>query len=158
MPYIGMTPQPPTPSALPDRAAIQALVPHAGAMCLWDAVAHWDASGIRLRAEGHRDPAHPLRSGGRLRALHLCEYGAQAMAVHGGLRAQSSGGAARPGVLVALRAVVLYVDRIDDLPGALECEARMLADGADSQQYAFRIEHAGKLLAEGRAAVMLQPR
>lgn len=151
-----MTLQPPPPPALPDRVAIQALVPHAGAMCLWDAVAHWDGSGIRLRADGHRDPAHPLRSGGRLRAVHLCEYGAQAMAVHGGLRAQSSGGPARPGVLVALRAVVLHVDRIDDLPGALECEARMLADGADSQQYSFRIEHAGKLLAEGRAAVMLQ--
>lgn len=151
-----MTAQPHAPPVLPDRAAIRALVPHAGAMCLWDAVAHWDGSGIRLRAEGHRDPAHPLRSGGRLRAVHLCEYGAQAMAVHGGLRAQSSGGAARPGVLVALRAVALHVERIDDLPGALECEARMLAEGADSQQYSFRIEHAGELLAEGRAAVMLQ--
>jgi predicted hotdog family 3-hydroxylacyl-ACP dehydratase len=146
----------PRPPPLADRAAILALVPHAGAMCLWDQVARWDAESIRLRSGGHRDPAHPLRSGGRLRAVHLCEYGAQAMAVHGGLRAQASGGAARPGVLVALRAVVLHVARIDDLPGALECEARMLADGADSQQYAFRIEHAGTLLAEGRAAVMLQ--
>lgn len=151
-----MSPQAPPPPAMADRAAIQALVPHAGTMCLWDAVLQWDATDIRLRAQGHRDPAHPLRSGGRLRAVHLCEYGAQAMAVHGGLRAQASGGAARPGLLVALRAVVLHVDRIDDLPGPLECEARMLADGADSQQYAFRIEHAGRLLAEGRAAVMLQ--
>jgi predicted hotdog family 3-hydroxylacyl-ACP dehydratase len=153
-----MTSQSPDPPVLPDRAGIQALVPHAGAMCLWEAVAHWNGSGIRMRTDGHRDPAHPLRSGGRLRALHLCEYGAQAMAVHGGLRAQSSGGAARPGMLVALRAVTLFVDRIDDLPGTLECEARMLAEGEDSQQYSFRIEHAGKLLAEGRAAVMLQPR
>jgi predicted hotdog family 3-hydroxylacyl-ACP dehydratase len=147
-----------TAAAILDRAAIAALVPHAGAMCLWDAVVRWDAAGIVLRGDGHRDPAHPLRSGGRLRAVHLCEYGAQAMAVHGGLRARASGGAARPGLLVALRAVALHVDRIDDLPGALECEARMLADGVDSQQYAFRIEHAGTLLAEGRAAVMLQAR
>jgi predicted hotdog family 3-hydroxylacyl-ACP dehydratase len=153
-----MTPQSPDPTVLHDRAAIRALVPHAGAMCLWDAVVRWDASSIRLRAHGHRDPAHPLRSGGRLRAVHLCEYGAQAMAVHGGLRAQASGGAARPGLLVALRAVALHVARVDDLPDALECEARMLAEGADSQQYAFRIEHAGALLAEGRAAVMLQAR
>jgi predicted hotdog family 3-hydroxylacyl-ACP dehydratase len=154
-----MTPQSPNPIVLHDRTAIRALVPHAGTMCLWDAVVRWDAAGIVLRGDGHRDPAHPLRSGGRLRAVHLCEYGAQAMAVHGGLRARASGaGAARPGVLVALRAVTLHLDRIDDLPGALECEARMLADGADSQQYAFRIEHAGTLLAEGRAAVMLQVR
>lgn len=151
-----MTAPPPPTTVLCDRAAILALVPHAGAMCLWDAVVQWDAAGISLRADGHRDPAHPLRSGGRLRAVHLCEYGAQAMAVHGGLRAQASGGAARPGVLVALRSVALHVDRIDDLPGALECAAQLLADGADSQQYSFRIEHAGKLLAEGRAAVVLQ--
>ena len=97
------------------RAELEALVPHAGAMCLWDEVVAWDAGRIALRAGGHRDPAHPLRSGGRLRALHLCEYGAQAMAVHGGLRARELGGVARPGLLVALRGVVLHVDRIDQI-------------------------------------------
>jgi predicted hotdog family 3-hydroxylacyl-ACP dehydratase len=79
------------------------------------------------------------------------------MAVHGGLRAQARGSTARPGLLVALRGVELHVARIDDLPGALECQAELLADGDDSQQYAFRIRHAGALLAEGRAAVMLGP-
>ena len=137
------------------RAAIEALVPHAGAMCLWDEVVSWDGDRIVLHADNHRDPAHPLRSGGRLRALHLCEYGAQAMAVHGGLRARAGGGVARPGLLVALRGVVLHVDRIDDLPGPLEGVAEQLAHSPDSQQYAFRISHAGTLLAEGRAAVML---
>ena len=71
------------------REAIEALVPHKHAMCLWDAVLAWDAERIVLRSDGHRDPGHPLRSGGRLRALHLCEYGAQAMAVHGGLLARA---------------------------------------------------------------------
>ena len=137
------------------RAAIEALVTHAGTMCLWDEVVSWDGDRIVLRADNHRDPAHPLRSGGRLRALHLCEYGAQAMAVHGGLRARAGGGVARPGLLVALRGVVLHVDRIDDLPGPLEGMAEQLAHSPDSQQYAFRISHAGTLLAEGRAAVML---
>lgn len=139
------------------RDAIEALVPHKGAMCLWDEVVDWDAGTIRLRAHGHRDPSHPLRSTGLLRAVHLCEYGAQAMAVHGGLRASASGGAARPGMLVALRGVELHVARIDDLAGALECTAQVLAEGEGSQQYAFRIVHAGRLLAEGRAAVMLAP-
>ena len=78
------------------------------------------------------------------------------MAVHGGLRAGSAGGRARPGVLVALRGVTLHVTRFDDLPGDLECEAHPLAESADSQQYAFRISHDGELIAEGRAAVMLQ--
>jgi len=144
--------------ALLDRDAIAALVPHAGAMCLWDEVLAWDETTICLRAHNHRDPAHPLRSNGALRAVHLCEYGAQAMAVHGGLLARQAGGQAAPGMLVALRGVDLHVARIDALPGALECEAMVIARSEDSQQYGFRISHAGTLLAEGRAAVMLQPR
>jgi hypothetical protein len=58
---------------------------------------------------------------------------------------------------VALRDVALHVARIDDLPGALECEASLLIDSDAGWQYAFRISHAGALLAEGRAAVMPQP-
>jgi predicted hotdog family 3-hydroxylacyl-ACP dehydratase len=138
------------------REEIQSLIPHQGTMCLWDEVVEWGAAHIRLRARNHRDPAHPLRSKGRLHAVHLCEYGAQAMAVHGGLRAAATGGCARPGVLVALRGVILQVERIDDLAGDLECEAQPLAETPDSQQYAFRITHNGELIAEGRAAVMLQ--
>jgi len=88
--------------------------------------------------------------------VHLCEYGAQAMAVHGGLLAREAGGVARPGLLVALRGVRLHVDRIDGLSGPIECEAQQLAAGEASQQYAFRITHAGTLLAEGRATAMLR--
>lgn len=138
-----------------DRQRILSLVPHQGAMCLWDAVVDHDDTRLRLHADNHRDPAHPLRSGGLLRALHLCEYGAQAMAVHGGLRA--AGGVAQPGMLVALRGVALHVARIDELPGTLEGEAWVLAESAASQQYAFEIRHRGALLAEGRAAVVLGP-
>lgn len=138
-----------------DRGGIEALVPHKQAMCLWDEVVAWDGDRIVLRSDQHRDPDHPLRSGGRLRALHLCEYGAQAMAVHGGLLASAPDAMPRPGMLVALRDVVLHAERIDDLPGVLECEAKLLAVGEESQLYAFRIVHAGRLLAEGRATVVL---
>ena len=135
---------------------IARLVPHQGAMCLWQRILAVDPASLRIATDSHRDPRNPLRSDGRLRALHLCEYGAQAMAVHGGLLGRDSGAAVRAGMLVALRGVALHVARIDDLPGELEGEATLLANGADSQQYAFRITHAGTLLAEGRAAVMLQ--
>jgi predicted hotdog family 3-hydroxylacyl-ACP dehydratase len=143
-------------SAQVERAGILALVPHQGAMCLWDEVLDWDATTVHLRAHNHRDRAHPLRVHGQLRAVHLCEYGAQAMAVHGGLRARASGGVAKPGLLVALRGIELHVARIDDLPGALDCCAEVLTDGQAGWQYGFRISHAGTMLAEGRAAVMLQ--
>ena len=134
------------------RERILALVPHQGAMCLWDEVLAWDAQGVRLRACNHRDSAHPLRHRGRLHAVHLCEYGAQAMAVHGGLLAEGAG--VKPGMLVALRGVELHVDRIDDLPGALEVEARCLMADATSSQYRFLITHQGDVLAQGRAAVL----
>ncbi|ALN60313.1 phosphotransferase family protein [Lysobacter enzymogenes] len=136
------------------REAIAALIPHQGLMCLWEEVLEWDPERIVARSEGHRDPAHPLRERGRLHALHLCEYGAQLMAVHGGLLARAHGGRARPGVLVALRGVELRAARIDDLPGALEGRARQLAAGEGSWQYEFEVLHAGELLASGRAAVM----
>ena len=138
------------------RAEILELIPHQGAMCLWDEVLAWDARTIQLRAHNHHGPAHPLRTSDRLRAVHLCEYGAQAMAVHGGLRAREAGGIAKPGLLVALRGVELHVARIDDLPGALDCIAEVLIDSDSGWQYAFRIHHGDTLLAEGRAAVMLQ--
>jgi predicted hotdog family 3-hydroxylacyl-ACP dehydratase len=138
------------------RDEIRTLIPHQGAMCLWDEVVEWNAARIRLRTRSHRDPSHPLRSEGRLHAVHLCEYGAQAMAVHGGLLARTGGEHARPGMLVALRGITLHVARIDTLSGALECEALPLAEDTRSQQYAFHINHDGQLLAEGRAAVVLQ--
>ena len=140
-----------------DRAAILAMIPHQGAMCLWDGVDDWDAGRVCLRSGSHRDPHNPLRSAGQLRALHLCEYGAQAMAVHGGLRAAASGGRARPGLLVSLRAVELHCERLDDLPGPLDVRITLLMDGADGWQAQFHIHHDDRLLAEGRAAVLLDP-
>ena len=138
------------------RDEIEAMIPHKGSMCLWEGVTAWDARRIRLIATRHADPGHPLRSQGRLHAIHLCEYGAQAMAVHGGLRSRDTGMQAPPGLLVALRGVQLHCSRIDALAGELECEAEVLVEAEGSQQYSFRISHAGVLLAEGRAAVMLQ--
>ena len=137
------------------REAIAALVPHQGRMCLWQRVAAADARRIVVEAFDHVTRDHPLRARDRLHAVHLCEYGAQAMAVHGGLRAASNGGAAaRPGLLVALRGIVLHRDRIDDLAGTLVGEAEVLVESDSGWQYAFVIRHAGEVLAEGRAAVI----
>ena len=68
-----------------DKAAIAALIPHAGAMCLLDAVLAWDATTIACVASSHRSPANPLAGERRLDAVCGVEYAAQAMAVHGGL-------------------------------------------------------------------------
>jgi predicted hotdog family 3-hydroxylacyl-ACP dehydratase len=135
----------------------QHLIPHKGAMCLLDTVVDWDETRIHVTAISHRDPHNPLRSDGGLRSVHLCEYGAQAMAIHGGLLAARDGFVARPGFLVSLRAVKLFSTRIDELAGDLDVRAEKLLAGDNAWQYAFRIEHDGALLAEGRAAVMQTP-
>lgn len=147
-------PASPLPAAPLPKSDWAALIPHAGAMCLLDEVVAWDDVRLHARSDSHRRADNPLRSDGRLRALHLCEYGAQAMAVHGGLLARAVGGTAAPGYLVSLREVELRVERIDDLPEALDVHAERLLGGGGSWQYAFRVEHRGVLLASGRAAVM----
>ena len=123
------------------RAEIEQLIPHAGSMCLLERVLAFDDSGLHAQSDAHRDPAHPLRREGRLSTLHLCEYGAQAMAVHGGLLAAREGRVAPPGLLVSLRGVELAREFIDELPGP-------------GWQCGFRIEHSGEVLATGRAAVL----
>lgn len=136
------------------REVIEALIPHQGAMCLLDRVVEWDKDRIVLATATHRSVSNPLRLDGHVRAVHLCEYGAQAMAVHGGLSAQAEGKQAKPGFLVSLRDVHLHVDFIDDLPGELLVIAERLLETPASWQYAFIIEHEGRVLATGRAAVI----
>jgi predicted hotdog family 3-hydroxylacyl-ACP dehydratase len=136
------------------REDIAALIPHQGEMCLWEQIVEWDDARIVLETGSHRSPDNPLRVNGKLRAVHLCEYGAQAMAVHGALKAAP--GRAPPGMLVSLRSVTFARDHIDELTDVLRVEAICLQAGDSSQQYSFKISHAGEVVAEGRAAVLLK--
>jgi predicted hotdog family 3-hydroxylacyl-ACP dehydratase len=138
------------------RERLLQLIPHQGEMCLLDGVRAWDAQRIHAVTRSHARAQNPLRREGHLAALHLGEYGAQAMAVHGGLLAAESGSRARPGLLVSLRGVELHCATIDALDGELDVHAEALHTDGSGWQYEFRIEHRGELLASGRAAVMLQ--
>jgi predicted hotdog family 3-hydroxylacyl-ACP dehydratase len=131
------------------------LIPHAGMMCLLDAVQAWDASAIHAISAGHARADNPLRGTLGLHAVHLAEYGAQAMAVHGALLARSRGiEEVRPGRLVSLRDVQLFEEYVDRLDGHLDVHAECLYADDGGAQYAFRVEHRGRLLASGRAAVI----
>lgn len=134
---------------------VAGLVPHADRMCLLEHVLDWDDATVTLGTSTHRDPANPLRSDGRLRAIHLCEYGAQAMAVHGGLRARVRGERAQPGLLVSLRDIVLDCDYVDDLAGELVVSARCVHESPSAWQYEFCVAHGQRRLAHGRATVSL---
>ena len=137
---------------------VAALIPHAGTMCLLERIEHWDDSSVTVATTTHRNPANPLAGRSGLRAIHLCEYGAQAMAVHGGLAASARGERTQPGMLVSLRDVTLGCDFVQDLNGELFVEARRLHDSGTAWQYEFRVTHAGRLLAHGRATVSVGSR
>ena len=131
------------------------LIPHAGTMCLLDAVLTWNERSIHAISEGHARADNPLRGEHGLHAVHLAEYGAQAMAVHGALLARARGSeTVRPGMLVSLRDVQLFDEYVDRLDGHLDVHAECLYADDGGAQYAFRVEHRGRLLASGRAAVI----
>ncbi len=131
------------------------LIPHQGAMCLLDAVIAWDDTAIHAVSETHRHADHPLRGDKGLHAVHLAEYGAQAMAVHGALCDRARGDAkARPGRLVSLRDVTLAVEYVDVIHGRLDVHAQRIHADESGAQYHFRVEHEGRLLVDGRATVI----
>lgn len=137
------------------QAEIAALIPHAGRMCLLESVESWSDVQIVCRTNTHRDPANPLRHDGALAAVHLVEYSAQAMAVHGGLMQRAAGGGGpKPGLLAALRDVRLQVTRIDDIPAPLAVKAHRLLANADGWLYAFEVTGGGRTLASGRVGVI----
>ena len=137
-----------------NKAEIRTLIPHSGLMCLLDEVTQWDGRSIVCMTNTHRDPANPLRRGGRLSALHTFEYGAQAAAVHGGLRARSVGTTAAPGYLAALRDGRLHIARLDRIHLPLRISAtRLYGEGANTV-YEFILLAATVLVAEGRVTIV----
>ncbi len=133
---------------------IRSLIPHSGSMCLLERIVSWNERGMKLATSTHASPTNPLRSHGRLRAIHLCEYGAQAMAVHGGLYARLRGETPIQGLLVSLRDVVLTPGTVEGLDGELTIEVERLQGGMLGIQYTFRVSHRDVELVRGRAAVI----
>ena len=140
------------------REQIAARIPHAGSMCLLDAVLESSAEHIVCRASTHRASDNPLRASGRLSAVCGVEYAAQAMAVHGSL---SNPDSIRPrtGFLASVRGLKTHVETLDGIATDLSIEARRESGDDNVVLYAFTIRDgdplSGRLLLEGRAAVIL---
>lgn len=137
-----------------NKQALCALIPHAGRMCLLDGVQSWDAQRIVCFSRSHLAPDNPLREDGALAAVHALEYGAQAMAVHGGLLAAEAGDALRHGVLAGLREVRLRTDRLDQGDQTLWVEAQRLLASGDSFLYRFEVRLGDEVVASARATVI----
>lgn len=123
-------------------------------MCLLDEVTRWDERSIVCISNTHRDRTNPLRRQGRLSAVHAFEYGAQAAAVHGGLRARAAGTIAPPGYLAALRGGQLHVTRLDYIHLPLQiCATHLFGDAANTV-YEFVLSAATVVVAEGRVTIV----
>ena len=140
-----------------DKREIRTLIPHAGTMCLLDNVTDWDDKSIVCTTSTHRDKTNPLRRDGRLSSLNALEYGAQAAAIHGGLRARAAGTTAPASYLAALRDAHLYIDRLDNLASPLEIRGQRLFGDAGNTIYQCTISASGTPVAEGRVSIMRRP-
>lgn len=139
---------------LMDRQQIAAMIPHAGAMCLLDAVLSWDAVSVRCLSRRHRHADNPLRrADSRLGAVCGVEIAAQAMAVHGRLVA-GGGGSPAHGYLASVRDVRLKVPRLDDIAGDIIVDAERLMGDAKGATYQFALASDSTELVSGRATVL----
>lgn len=137
------------------RAAFAQRIPHAGNMCLLDAVLEYDATTIVCTTRTHRATDNPLRSAGELHALCGVEYAAQAAAIHGTLTAVN---ARRPksGFLAALRGVTLSTARLDDIDAELQVRARQVLADDTNCVYEFDVSADARELLRGRLTVVQQ--
>ena len=124
-------------------------------MCLLDYVEAWDPQRILCRASSHRSADNPLRAYDQLGAACGIEYAAQAMAVHGALLASPDSTSVRVGYLVSVRSTQLHVSRLDDIDADLLVEATCITRSENNILYQFSVSAAGRLLLDGRAAVVL---
>lgn len=143
-----------TPAEL-DHAGIAARIPHRGPMCLLARMTSWSNERIECVATNQGAADHPLRTRLGLLATASIEYAAQAMALHGALLASAAGTEASPGFLASARDVRLQAWRLDDLAGELFVAAERQAADGGRLLYGFTMHHAGREIASGRVAVVL---
>ncbi len=139
-----------------DRRQIGILIPHAGNMCLLDAVLRWDSVSVRCLSRCHRREDNPMRRPqGTLGAACGIEMAAQAMALHGRLT-EGGCGSPRHGYLASLRDLHLRTPYLDGISGDLIIDVERVMGDANGATYRFMVASDGVELLSGRATVLLR--
>lgn len=133
-----------------NRSQIESRVPHAGAMCLLDAVTRWDATRIECRAAAPM-ASHPLARGDGVPAVAAIEYAAQATAVHGSLL--EGGASPVAGMLATVSEVELASEC---MVGPLDIRAELRSRVAAGCLYGFSVHDAHRCCARGTLLVALR--
>ena len=84
----------------------------------------------------------------------LIEYGAQAMAVHGGLLAKAKGEQMKAGYLAALRDIEIEQGYASNISGELKIKAIQEFASEGNMIYQFTVTTEDKTLVSGRATVV----
>lgn len=130
------------------------LIPHSFDMCLLDKVESWDENTIICSSDSHRLKTNPLVREQHLSSIHLLEYAAQAMAVHGGLHDREQGLQMTEGYLASLRNVKIDLCELKNIPSELRIEATKIMSQAGNMIYNFSVLAEDALLVSGRATVV----
>jgi predicted hotdog family 3-hydroxylacyl-ACP dehydratase len=136
------------------KSDIEALIPHAGGMCLLEQVLSYSDEEIICRTQSHLEANNPLKTDGKLSKMHLIEYGAQAIAVHGGLMELSSMlGVPKLGYIAMIKAVQWGV--FDPCTEFLEVTATALMVDETCKLYAFYLTDAeSRKICSGKVMVI----
>ncbi|MCK4864627.1 MAG: hypothetical protein KAT06_04305 [Gammaproteobacteria bacterium] len=130
------------------------LIPHSFDMCLLDHAESWDENNIVCHSSSHLLDTNPLRRENSLSSIHLLEYAAQAMAVHGGLHNREQGLQMTEGYLAALRDIKINLCELDNLQTNLRIEANKILSQGGNMIYNFTVSTADTELVSGRATVV----
>jgi len=135
---------------------IEAMIPHSGCMCLLEQVLSFSNAGIVCRTESHLNADNPLKTNGKLSKMHLIEYGAQAIAVHGGLLEQQSGNnEPKLGYIATVKNVKWGV--FNPLTEFLEIKANAIMGDETSKLYEFTITDAQLKYACSARVMVIHP-
>jgi len=130
------------------------LIPHSFDMCLLERVESWDENTITCYSNTHQLDNNPLRRDESLSSVHLLEYAAQAMAVHGGLHDRQQGKQMTAGYLASLRDIKIDLRAIESIDEELKIKATKILSQGGNMIYSFTVFAGKNTLVSGRATVV----
>lgn len=138
------------------------LIPHAGDMCLWEQVLACSDTTITCSTTTHLKDNHPLHANGTLSHINLVEYGAQAIAIHGGLLALNQNllnqnheqAPAKVGYIASIKKIQFFQQDFTAEPDIFVL-AELVTSDENARLYQFEIQTAEKsTLCSGQVLVM----
>lgn len=137
-----------------NKSAIEGLIPHKGSMCLLDAVEHWDQQTVTCISTSHHLPHNPLLEDGRLSAMVLVEYAAQAAAIHACLTGAGIGGT-RTALIGAVKALKLHCRCVTPSQKILTVAAQSILQSGGGAIYQVTVRAQDELLVEARIVLVI---